>query len=129
MTQWDGGRQELPPPADLEGHSFKPDPLAARTPAELKDLMRLYWKWSGKPSCQHIADHSGGAFSKGTVRKLLYDEADTVPLKLNYLRGCICGCGGDPDEQKRWVTAWRKIHLQPPAGNNPSPGGEGDPHG
>jgi hypothetical protein len=36
-------------PLDAEGYDLRPDPLAARTPAELIAALRLYRIWAGEP--------------------------------------------------------------------------------
>ncbi|WP_026410877.1 hypothetical protein [Actinomadura oligospora] len=100
---------------DVDGLDLKPDPLTAATFTELEDLMRQFWRWAGSPSCRDVARDSNGAFSHGTVSKLLYDRADKPVLKLTYLRGCIRGCGAGEQEERRWTTAWRRIHMAPPA--------------
>lgn len=99
---------------DAEGHNLKPDPMSARTLPELKALMRQFWLWAGSPSCRNVARGSDGAFSHGTISKLLNENADKPALKLDYLRGCIRGCGADEEEERLWTTAWRRIHMACP---------------
>jgi hypothetical protein len=96
---------------DVDGHNLKPDPLTASTPAELEELLRAFWVWAGKPSCRDIARQSEGAFSRGTISNLLFDNDRKPPLKLSYLQGCIQGCGGDTEEVQTWTTAWRKVNI------------------
>ncbi|MEU8122644.1 hypothetical protein AB0C21_28375 [Spirillospora sp. NPDC049024] len=98
--------------ADLPGHALKPDPLTARTMPELHELLRIYWRWNGSPSTRTVARASEGAFSHSTAAKLLYGPSQP-DLDFEYLRGCVQGCGGDPTEVQRWLTAWRRIRLAP----------------
>jgi DNA-binding CsgD family transcriptional regulator len=106
------------PPTNLPYDDLKPDPLAARTEAELRDLLRRFWTWSDRPSSRNIADQSCGAFSHTTVSKLLHDRLDKPPLKLKYVQGIIRGCGGDVLEEQLWATAWRRIQLNAPNNNS-----------
>ncbi|MEV5831146.1 hypothetical protein AB0L25_36830 [Spirillospora sp. NPDC052242] len=116
------------PPDDLPGHVLKPDPLTARTMRELEELMRTYWLWSGRPSTRKVAKASGGVFCHSTVSKLLYGGAKTPRLSLDYLCGCIRGCGGDLREEQRWATAWRRINVPQLPGANGAAAGEGGAH-
>lgn len=97
---------------DVSGHDLKPDPLRASSPEELETMLREFWLWAGRPSPRDVARASGGAFSHGTISKLLLETSDRPPpLKLAYVQGCIRGCLGDEEEIRRWTTAWRMVHL------------------
>lgn len=106
-----GGIHE--PPAlipDLDGHALKPDPLTATTFDELIELMREFRAWAGHPSSRDLASRSAGEFSHATISKLLSSQpGGKPPLKLGYVRGFIHACGGDDEDLRRWVTAWRRI--------------------
>jgi DNA-binding CsgD family transcriptional regulator len=93
---------------DLDGYQLKPDPLAAQSLAELEDFLRKLWVWAGRPSSRRLAALSGGAFSHATISKLIYDKPEKPVLKLQYLLGFVRACGVDEDEQRCWVTAWRR---------------------
>jgi DNA-binding CsgD family transcriptional regulator len=98
-----------------DGHTnedLKPDPLAARTDAQLEDFLRRFWIWSGHPSCRKIAARAGGTFSHTTISKLLNDRPGKPPLKLEYVQGLVRGCGGDTLDEQIWAAAWRRIHLR-----------------
>jgi DNA-binding CsgD family transcriptional regulator len=94
---------------DLDGYQLKPDPLAAQSLAELEDFLRKFWVWAGRPSSRKLAARSGGAFSHATISKLVYDKPEKPILKLQYLLGFVRACGIDEDEQRCWVTAWRRV--------------------
>lgn len=94
---------------DLTGYALKPDPLTAKSLTDLEKLLRDLWTWAGYPSSRILASRSGGAFSHATISKLIYDKPGKPNLKLPYVLGFVRACGGDQDEQKRWVTAWRNI--------------------
>jgi hypothetical protein len=119
-------RDLLPRPAvqDWRGHRLKPDPLGARTFAELEKLLREYWHWTGRRGTRKIAAGSGGAFSHATVAKLLHDKPQKPALKQDYVLGLILGCGGDEDEQQCWVTAWRRIDQATRAAAAPTETGQ-----
>ncbi|TDD75421.1 LuxR C-terminal-related transcriptional regulator [Actinomadura rubrisoli] len=96
---------------DVAGYQMKPDPLTAATTAELGELLREFWSWSGRPSARAVAAGSGGAFSHSTVSKILHGSGRRPFLLLPYLQGVIKGCGGDENDLRRWTTAWRKVQL------------------
>jgi hypothetical protein len=112
----DHGRQPRPPLDDLEDHDLKPNPLAATTLAEFEECLRELWQWAGAPPCREIARGSGGAFAHSTISKLLHNRQGKPSLKLIYVIGCIKGLGMSELEQRRWATAWRKIHLSSEGG-------------
>ncbi|MFI0481048.1 hypothetical protein [Actinomadura sp. 9N215] len=114
MTSRDRDRRLPPVVADLPGHVLKPDPLTARSMAELEERLRLYWQWSGSPSTRKVAESSHGAFCHTTASKLLRGGSKKPHLSLGYLCGFVRGCGGDEEEAQRWATAWRRIHLALP---------------
>ncbi|MEU8802978.1 helix-turn-helix transcriptional regulator [Spirillospora sp. NPDC048819] len=99
------------PSANHAHDDLKPDPLTARTDAQLEHLLRRFWTWSDHPSSREIAARAGGVFSHATISKLLNDRPGKPPLKLKYVLGIIRGCGGDALEEQLWATAWRRIHL------------------
>jgi hypothetical protein len=115
---------------DVSGHNLKPDPLRASSPEELGDLLREFWLWAGKPSLRDVAKDSGGAFSHGTISKLLLETSEhPPPLRLIYVQGCIRGCRGDQEEIRRWTTAWRMVHLPRNGRRAAGPVTGGDLHG
>ncbi|MGP3920562.1 hypothetical protein [Nonomuraea sp. 10N515B] len=97
---------------DAPGFSLKPDPFSAQSVAELEELARQFWRWAGEPSSREVAKRSQKTFSHATIAKFLYDRPGQPVLKMHYLLGLIRGCGGDAEEQQRWVTAWRLLQQQ-----------------
>lgn len=107
-----GSPAHEPPPLipDMDGHALKPDPLKATTFDELIESMQEFRAWAGRPSTRDLAIRSGGEFSHSTISNILFKEPGRKPpLKLGYVRGFIRACGGDEEDLKRWVTAWRRI--------------------
>lgn len=112
---------------DLVGYAREPDPLTAKSLAELEERLRDLWAWAGYPSSRTLASRSAGAFSHATISKLIYEKPGRPALKLSYVLGFVRACGGNPDEQKRWATAWRNIAVESrllsprPVGQIPEP--------
>lgn len=104
--------QAEPVVPDAPGYSLKPDPFSAQSAAELEELARQFWRWAGEPSSREVARRSQQAFSHATIAKFLYDRPGKPVLKMHYLLGLIRGCGGDAEEQQRWITAWRLLQQQ-----------------
>ncbi|TDC17260.1 hypothetical protein [Actinomadura bangladeshensis] len=113
---------------DVDGHDCKPDPLKGesrpRSFEELDDWAVKYWKWAGCLSTRKLADRSNGVFSHATIHRRLFkahrerglagdsNTPTTQPFAANqfYLRAFIAACGGSSEDQRRWVTAWRRIN-------------------
>lgn len=68
--------------------------------------------WVRDVKSRELARRSGRAFSHTTISKLLRDKPGKPPLRLDYVRGLVRGCNADPEEVRRWITAWRKVHQQ-----------------
>jgi hypothetical protein len=97
-----------PPLPDADGCDLRPDPLSARTLADLVDRLRAYRAWSGQPSLRQIADRVGRAVSHTTVHAVLNGGA--VP-GLSVVVAIIAGCGGSRKDQQDFATAWRRITM------------------
>jgi hypothetical protein len=97
----------LPLP-DTDGIDLKPDPLQAKTPAELVRVLREYRLWAGEPPLRWIAGQSGNAAAASTICSAL--RAETLP-RLGTVIAIVAGCDGSEEEQRRFVTAWRAIRL------------------
>jgi hypothetical protein len=98
-----------PPLADADGHDLRPDPLAATTPAELMKCARQFHIWAGNLGLRVMARHIGRALSAQTLSTLLRSEQ--LPRQSETMRLLIEACGGDLDDQRRFVTAWRRLML------------------
>lgn len=103
-------RVVYPHPARIDDE-LKPDPFTAHTLQELEEVMRAYWRWCDCPSPRTIVQRSRGAFSHPTINNILRNKTHKPPLRLSYVQGFVRGCGGSAADEKRWVTAWRKISL------------------
>jgi hypothetical protein len=95
-------------PADTAGHDLKPDPLAARTPAELVDALRSYRVWAGEPSFRDMANQAGQVVAASTLCTALKNDG-LPPLKV--VVAIVTGCGGSTEDQERFATAWRRLRL------------------
>jgi DNA-binding XRE family transcriptional regulator len=96
---------------DAEGFDLRPSPLSARTPKDFVACLRAYRKWSGEPSLRTIAERSGNIVSHSTIRAVL--GSDSLPSQAS-VRAIIAGCGGTPEEERTFVTAWRLLALAAP---------------
>jgi hypothetical protein len=97
-----------PPVADVAGFELQPNPLTAQSEAELVEMARTYRTWAGAPSFRKMAAQAGQAASYTTLRNALL--SDELPAQRVF-RAIIAGCGGDEEEQSRYVTAWRQFKV------------------
>jgi hypothetical protein len=95
------------PIRDAGGFNLKPDPLTARTGAELVARLREYREWSGKTPFRKMA---------AQARQKVSYSAMCVALKgydlpgLQIVVAIIAGCGGGDNDQRAFATAWRRIN-------------------
>jgi DNA-binding XRE family transcriptional regulator len=102
------GSHTSTPLHDAEGFDLRPSPLSARTPTDFVACLRAYRKWSGEPSLRTIALRSDNIVSHSTIRAVL--SSDSLPSQAS-VRAIIVGCGGTPEEERTFVTAWRLLAL------------------
>jgi hypothetical protein len=95
---------------DAEGFDLKPDPLAARNPAELMTALRQYREWADQPSFRKMARQAGQPIAASTLCVAL--RSNDLP-RLNVLLAIVAGCGGGEEDQQRYATAWRQIKRGP----------------
>jgi hypothetical protein len=96
--------------ADAEGFDLRPDPLAARTPAELMAALRRYREWAGQPSFREVASRCGQRIVASTLCTALKRD-DLPPMRV--VLAVVAGCGGGEQDQQRYATAWRQIKRGP----------------
>jgi hypothetical protein len=113
VSSWhlDGGTPA--PVGDAEGLDLRPDPLQARTPAELSRALRCYRIWAGEPPYRELARRSGGEVAASTFCMMLRGE--TLP-RLGLVLALVDACGGSDEDRQRFATAWRRIRLGRDAG-------------
>jgi hypothetical protein len=93
---------------DEQGYDFKPNPLTARTSYEFVGRMCEFRKWAGDVALRELVRRSDGAFALSTLSTAL--RGRNLPpqtLVVAFIRAC----GGDENEVRRWVTAWRQIRM------------------
>jgi hypothetical protein len=98
-------------PADLPGYNLKPDPMAARSAADLIRALRDYRVWAGDVSFRALARKSGQLASASAMCNALGDPAlsrNELP-RLSVVTAVVVGCGGTRDDQAAWATAWRLL--------------------
>jgi hypothetical protein len=94
------------PTVDAEGFDLRPDPLSARTPAELVAALRQYRIWAGLPSFRDMADRARREVAPSTLCTAL--RGNRMP-RLPVVMAVIVGCGGGKEDQRIFATAWRRI--------------------
>lgn len=94
------------PIRDAAGYDLKPDPLTAGTSAELVARLREYREWSGEPPFRKMAEQARQKVAHSTIFAAL--NSNDLP-RLEVVMAIIAGCGGGMDDQRAFVTAWRRI--------------------
>jgi hypothetical protein len=88
--------------------SLRPDPLGARTPAQLVASLRAYRQWAGEPSFRRMAAQAHQRVAASTMCNAL--RGHDLP-RVEIAVAIIAGCGGGEEDQQRYATAWRQIKL------------------
>lgn len=91
---------------DVAGFDQKPDPLGATTPAEFVQTLLKYKSWSGDPSWRTMARNANQIVVHSTMHSAL--KSDSLP-KFEVMKAIVIGCGGNDEDLKAFVTAWRRI--------------------
>jgi hypothetical protein len=106
------GRHRLPAGTaavrDVTGYDIKPDPLTARTGAELVDVLRKYRQWAGNTPFRAMASRARWEVAHSTMCVAL--KSDTLPA-LKVVVAIVAGCGGGDDDRQAFATAWRRISF------------------
>ena len=104
-----GSTRPSAPVADADGwEGLKPDPVTARTPAELVAAVRQYRQWSGEPSFRTMAARARQTVAHTTMFMAL--KNDGLP-RLDVVLAIVAGCNGSEDDRRAFATAWRRIRL------------------
>lgn len=111
-------RVPAPVVPDTSGFDLRPDPLASRTAGDFVKALHEFRVWAGEPSFREMALLCGHAVSAATMCKAL--GRDKLPSQRVVL-AIIKACGGTPDHQREFVTAWRM--LRTPQGSGVQAGG------
>jgi DNA-binding SARP family transcriptional activator len=98
------------PVSDAPGYDLCPDPLQARTPAELVQALAAFRVWAGRPSLRDIERACGREISIATISTAL--RASRLPPQSTVL-AIVRGCGGNTEQQQRFATAWRNLQAPP----------------
>lgn len=94
------------PIQDAGGFNLKPDPLTARTGAELVARLREYREWSGKTPFRKMAAQARQKVSYSRMCVAL--KGEDLP-GLQIVVAIVAGCGGGENDQRAFATAWRRI--------------------
>jgi transcriptional regulator with XRE-family HTH domain len=106
-------RVPAPVVPDTSGFDLRPDPLTSRTAQDFVDALSQFRVWAGEPSYREMALLCGHAVSAATMCTAL--GRDKLPSQRVVL-AIIKACGGTPDHQREFVTAWRMLRTRPGAG-------------
>ena len=109
--------RRAPPCGDAAGHDLRPDPLAARTGAELMETLRQFREWAGRPPYREMAARCGHRAGVSTMNTAL--RRDELPDRLWLLDAIVEGCGGTEEDRAGFSTAWRML-----TGNTSAEAGE-----
>ena len=102
--------QPLPPPlADADGYNLRPNPLGATTVADLMECVRQYHIWAGNRGLRVMARHIEQQLSPQTLSNLM--RSSQLPRLGDQMQLLIEACGGDAEDQQRFVTAWRRFKM------------------
>ncbi|MGW9351723.1 hypothetical protein [Nocardiopsis flavescens] len=93
---------------DAPGHDLAPDPLAARTAADLMELLREFRIWCGEPSYRQMSARCEGAYSPSSFCMAINKQ--TLPTQ-QMLIALVIVCSGKEAAIRPWLTAWRRIKL------------------
>jgi hypothetical protein len=102
------GRHDGGQISDACGFDLRPDPLTATTPTQFIRALWQYKIWSGDPSWRKMATQAGQRVVHSTMHAAMH--ADALP-KLDVVKAIIIGCGGNEDDLRMFVTAWRRLEA------------------
>jgi DNA-binding SARP family transcriptional activator len=103
-----GCPRPLPPVPDAPGYDLCPDPLQARTSAGFVQALAGFRVWAGKPSLRDMERACAHEVSIATMSTALR-STDLPPLRT--VLAIVRGCGGTPEHQERFATAWRMLQA------------------
>jgi hypothetical protein len=98
---------------DASATGRRPDPLEARTQAELMATLRRYRVWAGERSYREMATRlnrqsSHVRIAASTLCAVL--SRDKLP-RLEMFTRLAFACGAEDDDLTRFQAAWRKIKM------------------
>jgi hypothetical protein len=103
-----GRSRDTGPLPDVAGYGpdLLPDPLEAQTVAEFIGMLREFRIWAGEPSFRLMSMRTDKPAS--TLAAAL--NGSVLP-SMDTVTAIISGCNGSIDDQRRFMTAWRRIRL------------------
>jgi hypothetical protein len=113
------GVGEMAEMMDVPDRDGRPDPAAARTPAEFVEALRRLKRWAGLGyrQLEKRGTAAGVALPRSTVTAAL--ARDSLPRE-DLVAALVQACGGDAEDVTRWVTARRRIAATDPAATDPT---------
>lgn len=113
-TREDAGaaRQATPAAApavpDAPGFDLCPDPLTARSEADLVTVLSQFRVWAGEPSFREMERRCQHAAAAATMCVAL--GGSKLP-SLRVVLAIVTSCGGTSEHQQAFATAWRRLRL------------------
>lgn len=96
---------------DLPGFECRPDPLAARTPADYVQALRDFRTWHGEPSFRDMAARAARSSRKAAASTLCQAAAGEDLPSQKIALAFVAGCGGSDEDLQAFATAWRRLRL------------------
>ena len=91
---------------DAPGYDERPDPLAAKTAADLVRALNEIRVWAGTPSFREMERRCGHDVAYATMCIAL--GGSKLPSQKVVL-AIVTACGGDEEQKSAFTTAWRKL--------------------
>jgi DNA-binding SARP family transcriptional activator len=94
---------------DASGYDTRPDPLAAKTPADFVEALNQLRKWAGNPPYRIMEERCGRAAASATICTAL--TGDRLP-RLPIVLAIVAACYGEEEDRRAFTTSWRKIEME-----------------
>lgn len=108
-----------PPPQDLPGHEYKPDPSKITTVAELAESLETLRIWAGGPGIREISKRCAGGVPSRTTFYAMLRGRKLAALDVVLVFVTALGCHAD---LPMWADAWcraAKNDTSPPSRTRP----------
>jgi DNA-binding SARP family transcriptional activator len=101
---------------DVPGFDLCPDPLTARTAADLVTALSRFRVWAGEPSFEEMKRL---AEPKASAAAMCTALGNSKLPSLRIVLAIVTGCGGTPQHQQAFTSAWRQIRMKQTLSSQP----------